>query len=280
MKILKTATLVAIDIDNQKHKGKTIGFVPTMGALHDGHQALINTSKSQGHYTICSIFVNPTQFNDPSDLEKYPRTLEKDILLLVKSGADVLYCPDSNDVYGNDYLDEPIDLGQLEHILEGASRPNHFMGVSKVVKRLFEITRCDHAYFGQKDYQQTLVVKKMMEQFGFDIQLHVCPIIRESNGLAMSSRNERLSAQGRKLAGFVYKALSALKEDIKHMPLSSALQKARDFIQSQPNAELEYLEITDGNTLQPLNYTDESRNSVALIVVKYENVRLLDNILL
>ncbi len=154
------------------------------------------------------------------------------------------------------------------------------MGVAKVVKRLFEITHCDHAYFGQKDFQQTLVVKKMMEQFDFHIQLHVCPIVRETNGLAMSSRNERLSSQGRKLAGFIYKALLTLKEDIKSLPLSTALQKARDFVGSQPDADLEYLEIVDANSLQTLHYTDESRNSVALIVVKYENVRLLDNILL
>lgn len=280
MKIFRSAEFVTQDSDIQRDRGKTIGFVPTMGALHKGHIALAEKSLKDGRYTFFSIFVNPKQFNDPKDLELYPRTLEKDLEMLYACGVDAVYCPAPEDVFNSLYKDEPINLGHLEHILEGAMRPGHFIGVARVVKRLFEIVRPDDAYFGQKDFQQTAVIRKLIEICDFKVRMHVCPIIRETNGLAMSSRNERLSPAGRKRAGFVFQSLLQLKEDVKTFPLTLAIQKARDFIEHHEGTHIEYLEIVDGESLKSLNYVDESRHPVALLVVRYEGVRLLDNILL
>lgn len=280
MKIFRSAEFVTQDSDLQKDKGKTIGFVPTMGALHSGHIALAEKSISDGHYTFFSIFVNPKQFNDPKDLELYPRTIEKDLDMLYKCGMDAVYCPSPEDVFQSDYVDAQIQLGNLEHVLEGAMRPGHFIGVARVVKRLFEIVRPDHAYFGQKDYQQTAVIQKLIELCKFNVNMHICPIIREPNGLAMSSRNERLSPAGRKKAGFVYQALLQLKEDVKTLPLTVAIQTAKNEIMRHEGAVIEYLEVVDGIHLSPLKYIEESRKPVALVVVRYEEVRLLDNILL
>lgn len=280
MKIFRSAEFVTQDSDLQRDKGKSIGFVPTMGALHSGHIALAEKSILDGHYTFSSIFVNPKQFNDPKDLELYPRTLEKDLDMLYKCGMDAVYCPSPEDVFNPQYEDAQINLGDIEHVLEGAMRPGHFIGVARVVKRLFEIVRPDHAYFGQKDYQQTAVIQKLIEICNFNLNMHICPIIREPNGLAMSSRNERLSPAGRKRAGFVYQALLQLKEDVKIHPLTAAIQTARNEIERHEDAHIEYLEVVDGTHLHRLKYIEESRKPVALVVVRYEGVRLLDNILL
>ncbi len=280
MNILKTAKFVSQDSHYQKVNGKSVGFIPSMGALHQGHISLAKHSIDQGLYTIFSIFINPKQFNDKKDLDLYPRTLEKDLELLYDIGVDAVYCPDTNDVFGPDYKDEVIELGAIENIIEGAQRPGHFIGVARVVKRFFEIVKPDHAFFGQKDFQQTAIINKLIKLYDFPIKLHICPIVREPNGLAMSSRNERLSAHTRKQAGFIYQTLCTLKNDLKLLPITAAKEKAIANLNSHPGAETEYLEIVDGDTLTQIEYLEKSKKPVALAVVKLENVRLLDNILL
>jgi pantoate--beta-alanine ligase len=280
MNILKTAQYVTQDSHYQKINGKSIGFIPSMGALHPGHISLAKQSIDQGLYTIFSIFINPKQFNDAKDLELYPRTLEKDLELLYNIGVDAVYCPDTNDVFGPNYMDEPIDLGNIESIIEGAQRHGHFIGVARVVKRLFEIVQPDNAFFGQKDFQQTAIIHKLVQLYNFPIQLHICPTVREQNGLAMSSRNERLTPHARKQAGFIYQTLCTLKNDLKLMPISVAKEKAMATLNSHQGAFTEYLEIVDGESLMQIEYLEKSKKPIALAVVRLENVRLLDNILL
>lgn len=280
MNILKTAKYVTQDSHYQKINGKSIGFIPSMGALHAGHLSLAKQSIDQGLYTIFSIFINPKQFNDAKDLELYPRTLENDLELLYNIGVDAVYCPDTIDVFGPDYIDEQMDLGIIENIIEGAQRPGHFIGVARVVKRLFEIVQPDYAFFGQKDFQQTAIINKLIELYDLPVELIICPIIREPNGLAMSSRNERLSTHTRKQAGFIYQTLCTLKNDLKLLPISIAKEKALATLNSHEGAITEYLEIVDGDSLAEIEYLEKSKKPVALAVVKLENVRLLDNILL
>lgn len=280
MNILRYAHDVSQTIEYHKNRGKKIGFVPTMGALHQGHISLLKQAKTDGCFTVMSIFVNPKQFNDKKDLDLYPRTLDADIAMLTDIDNDLLYCPDEQDIYGQDYRDEIITLGKIEHLLEGKMRPGHFLGVAKVVKRLFEIVGPDVAYFGQKDFQQTVIIKKLVELYHFKTHIEVCPIMRESNGLAMSSRNERLSESSRKQAGFIYQTLQTLKQDVQHMPLSAAKQKAIDSLNAHAGSITEYLEIVNGNTLETLDYLSPALHPVALTVVKIDNVRLLDNIYL
>jgi pantoate--beta-alanine ligase len=280
MNFLREAVYLIQEVEYQKSKGRKIGFVPTMGALHAGHISLIEESKKSDNFTVCSIFINPKQFDNLQDLEHYPHFIEKDLEILYRSGANAVYFPTVNDVYQNDYLDKEIDLGKLEQKLEGPLRPGHFQGVAKVVKRFFEIVRPDHTYFGQKDFQQTLVIKRLIELNGFPVKLHVCPIIREANGLAMSSRNERLGATERKKAGFIYQTLNTLIEDLKHIPLSAAVENASKKIRSVENVILEYLLIADGTSLDEIKYLDETTNAVALVAVNYCGVRLLDNVII
>ncbi len=193
---------------------------------------------------------------------------------------DAVYFPGIDDIYQNDYKDKDINIGNLELIFEGALRPGHFQGVAKVVKRFFEIVKPDFAYFGQKDFQQTLIIKRLIEEFSFPVKMHICPIVREANGLAMSSRNERLATADRKKAGFIFQTLCTLKEDLKHIPLSTAVEAAVKKIKSIDNATLEYLLIADGKTLDEIEYLDKTNNAVALIAVNYGGVRLLDNMII
>jgi pantoate--beta-alanine ligase len=280
MIVIKAATELNHFLNGLKIKSKKIGFVATMGALHSGHISLIERSNRENDTTVCSIFVNPRQFNDPKDLEKYPRPIEKDILLLVKAGCNVLFIPDYQDIYSPNYVEPKINLEGLDTILEGAMRPGHFKGVALVVKRLFECVKPDAAYFGQKDYQQTLVIKQIVKEFKLPVKIVVTEIHREENGLAMSSRNIRLSYEQRNRAGFIYSALLQLKSNLKYLDINEALIKAKESILKEAGAKIEYLTIVEPDTLAPIEKIDQERSAIALVVVNYFGVRLLDNIYL
>src|SRR6478609_10764771 len=208
-----------------QNSSETIGFVPTMGALHAGHLGLLEASKQQSGITVCSIFVNPTQFNDPQDFAKYPVTLEKDLLLLEKAGCDVVFLPSVAEMYpGGLAPDKHFELGYLETILEGKYRPGHFQGVCQVVNRLLEIVRPTTLFLGQKDYQQCMVIKKLIELAGFDTTLNIVPTIRENSGLALSSRNLRLSKKDKETAAVIYRSLQFLRQNIQPGDLSDYLE--------------------------------------------------------
>ncbi len=257
----------------------TIGFVPTMGALHEGHGSLIECSIKEQNITICSIFVNPTQFGDIADLANYPKPIAQDIALLIGLSCDILFLPDYEQVYPPDYLQIEFNLSGLDHKIEGASRPGHFQGVCNVLSRFFEIIEPNVSYFGQKDFQQTVVVKKLIELQRRTMGVKVVPIKREPNGLAMSSRNIRLSTQGRKNAAFIFTALTTAKDDFyAGMNLESVLAKAQQFINAQKGASVEYIVAVDTKTLSKV--TKATNEIVILTVVIYEDIRLLDNIIL
>jgi pantoate--beta-alanine ligase len=254
-----------------------VGFVPTMGALHQGHLSLIHRSKAENELTVCSIFVNPTQFNNPSDLAGYPNRIEEDIALLTESGCDVLYLPDSmEDVYANE---QPfsVDLGALNTVMEGKHRPGHFDGVVRVVKLLFQIVHPTRAYFGLKDFQQYCIIVEMANQLFPNIQIIGCETVREASGLAMSSRNLLLSAEQRIQAEVLYKALWEAKEKIKNSPISQIEQEALEYLRKC--SEPEYFELRNAVTLQPVK--DVLNEKVrAFVVAKVGNVRLIDNMAL
>lgn len=249
-------------LDQQRNSGATIGFVPTLGALHEGHISLIAISKKTTTLTVCSIFVNPTQFNDPKDFQKYPVTIEKDIILLENIGADVLFLPELDEMYPGGTKDlETYDLGPLETILEGKYRPGHFQGVCQVMRRLLQLVKPDELFMGQKDYQQCMVVKRLIHLMGWTIIFHSCPIIREADGLAMSSRNVRLTPDERQRATAIYKALN----DLPH---------ARQILE-EAQFRIDYIAIADAETLQPVE--PGTKGAVALIAAFQGEVRLIDN---
>jgi pantoate--beta-alanine ligase len=265
-------------LGKQRLAGRSIGFVPTMGALHEGHISLIDISKKNAEITVCSIFVNPTQFNDPKDFQKYPITIEKDIQMLEKAGTDVLFLPEVKEIYpgGINGL-EKYDLGRLELLLEGAARPGHFQGVCQVMRRLLEAVRADHLFMGQKDYQQCMVVRRLLEIIGLPTLLHPSPIIREADGLAMSSRNVRLSEEQRKKSVAIYQALVKLKEEwqadgaAKVETLTN--QAAR--ILEENGFRVDYVAIADPVTLEPL--VPGQRTAIALVAAFMGEIRLIDN---
>lgn len=261
-----------------RQENKKIGFVATMGVLHNGHISLIKRSKHENDTTVCSIFINPKQFNDPKDLEKYPRPIENDLRLLTEEGTDIIFLPDYNEIYPPNYIEPEINLLGLDTMLEGLIRPGHFKGVALVVKRLFECVKPDVAYFGQKDYQQTLVIKEIVRQFEIPTVIEVCSILREENGLAMSSRNIRLSAAAREKASFIYQVLLQLKADVKNLSLKEALKKAENTLLENEGVKIDYLTIVNPLTLVPLETLNKGESSLALVVVDYWGVRLLDNI--
>lgn len=263
----------------RKAEGKSIGFVPTMGALHAGHLSLVEKALSENDIVVCSIFVNPTQFNDKSDLEKYPRTPETDAAMLEKVGCDVLFMPSEREMYPEPDT-RKFDFGPLEQVMEGAHRPGHFNGVAMIVSKLFSAVEPDRAYFGQKDYQQLAIVRMMAKQLGLNIEIIGCPIVREANGLAMSSRNARLSPQQREAASLLSRTLFRIRE----MAASHNIEELKAFgeaeIAASPGMELDYLEIVDPETLQPVGAIDPVKGAVACIAVKVGPVRLIDNVIL
>ena len=268
-------------IASLKKEQKTIGFVPTMGALHGGHITLINASREQNDITICSIFINPTQFNDSNDFKKYPVTIESDILQLSNAHTDILFLPSVDEMYPDGISSlQHYKLGDLETVLEGKYRPGHFQGVCNVVNRLFNIIQPHKAYFGQKDYQQCLVIKRLVQLQQLPITIVVHPTVRENNGLAMSSRNLRLSEAEKNKAAALYQALIFIKENIQHSDIEMLKQKVGQIINKAGFEKLDYIEIADAETLQPVQKINDSQQSVALVAAFLHEVRLIDNLLL
>lgn len=281
MIIFKTIAATQQFIAAEKQTGKTIGFVPTMGALHAGHISLVQQAKSKTSLVVVSIFVNPTQFNDPKDLEKYPVTLETDTEKLVAAGVDVLFLPSVAEIYPDAASRQMnYELGYIDTVLEAAARPGHFKGVALVVKKLLDIVAPHKLYMGQKDYQQLQVVRKLIADFDLDIELVSCPIIREPDGLAMSSRNIRLTGEHRLAATELSKCLFQLKEDVSKQTLAVAKATAQQHLNSHPLIDVVYLEIVNGHTLVPINHVNEASNVAALLAAKVGGVHLLDNIIL
>ena len=278
MILLKKADDLGRWLKKQRSGGKSIGFVPTMGALHAGHISLIDISKSRTEITVCSIFVNPTQFNDPKDFQKYPITIENDILLLEKAGTDVLYLPEVEDIYPGGVKDlEKYDLGRLESLLEGAFRPGHFQGVCQVMRRLLEAVRPDHLFMGQKDYQQCMVVSRLLALTGLPTQFHPCPIVREKDGLAMSSRNMRLSPEQRVLAPRIFQALTNIKEGWVAGGEPSELISAARTQLGNNGFRVDYVSIADPLTLEPIGEGMMGGAAVALVAAFLGEIRLIDN---
>lgn len=256
---------------------KVIGFVPTMGALHKGHLGLIELAKQQSTQVVCSIFVNPTQFNDPKDLEKYPRPITDDIRRLEEVNCDILFNPQVTEMY-DDNEKWHFDMGDLEHLLEGKFRPGHYQGVTQVVNKLFNIVKPDIAFFGQKDYQQVMVISKMVEMLGMPVKLVMCPIEREPDGLAMSSRNIHLTPYDSEHSLILSKTLNWVKENFDVNNIDVLQQQAAQMIGNEPGVELEYFEIADGKTLHPA--TPASETIVALVAARVGKTRLIDNVLI
>lgn len=260
-----------------KAAGKKTGFVPTMGALHPGHQSLLESSMLSTDLTVCSIFINPTQFNDPADFRRYPLTIEQDVYLLEQSGVDILFLPEVNEIYPNGTGQLPqYDLGNLEDILEGKYRPGHFQGVCQVMHRLLDVVQPNHLYMGQKDYQQCLVVKRLIQMIESNVVLHTCPTVRESDGLAMSSRNMRLTEQDRKKALAIHDVLKNIKENIRPGSLGKLITDGRMKLE-QNDLVPDYLEIAHASSLQPVTNWDGNAPLIALAAAYIHEVRLIDN---
>jgi pantoate--beta-alanine ligase len=282
MVLLKKTTDLRKWVDAQRKKDTSIGFVPTMGALHDGHISLIEASTKKDTITIASIFVNPTQFNDPNDFKKYPVTLEKDIDLLEKAGCDVLFLPAVEVIYPEGLTPKMhYNLGFLETVLEGKYRSGHFQGVCMVVHRLLEIVNPDHLYLGQKDYQQCMVITRLIELIGLKTktEIIICPTLREADGLAMSSRNMRLNEVERKKAAIIYQCLKMIKENDEHETPAELKRKAQLMLE-KAGFKADYVEIADAGNLTPVNEWDSKQKNVALIAAFINEVRLIDNMVI
>lgn len=265
-------------LQKKQFEGLQIGYVPTMGALHQGHASLIKKAKSENDLCVCSIFVNPTQFNNPKDLEKYPRTLKRDKNILFGLGNDILFYPSVAAVYPKNLSIPTFDFGKTDKVMEGEFRPGHFDGVVEVVHRLLDIVKPNHLYMGQKDFQQFTLIQLMLQQMQSTTKLVVCPIIREEDGLALSSRNVRLTPENRKNAPIVAKTLNQLSDWIEEgMVLKTAVKKAISNLNQIPNFKTEYLEIVDGYSLQAIEKISDSDYIVVCVAVWAGDIRLIDN---
>lgn len=280
MIIFKEVLPLQSHLNKLRKAGKKIGFVPTMGALHNGHLSLIKQSKTIDDITVCSIFINPVQFNDKKDFEKYPVTIENDILLLEKEKTDILFLPAIDEIYPEGLKTKTsYDIGYLETILEGFYRPGHFQGVCRVMNKLLGIINPDDLFMGQKDYQQCMIVKKLLSLCKIDVQFHIVPTQREESGLAMSSRNLRLSEVAKKQAASICKALDLIKSNIAVAQTEELKKQATDVLYNAGFDKIDYVEICDADTLIPVN--DHHKNKmVALVAAFIDGVRLIDNMLL
>ena len=280
MQIFEEIEPIRAYLDDQRRKGKSIGLVPTMGALHQGHLSLIGASKGENDITVGTIYVNPTQFNNSTDLAKYPRSLEADIAQRTQAGCEVLFKPSNEVMYGKTDNSLKFDFGQLDKVLEGKFRPGHFSGVALVVSKLFNIIQPHRAYFGQKDYQQFLVISRLVEELKFPLQLKSIPISRETSGLALSSRNQRLSEEGRAKALLLVKSLRFTRDELLNgQNINDVRKEIQARFDGTPGAKLEYLELADRNTLEALQH-GEKESAVILIAGFVDDVRLIDNMLL
>lgn len=276
MQVIKKIKDLKQEIKSQRNQGKTIGFVPTMGALHEGHLYLVDCAAQENDIVIVSVFVNPIQFNNPEDLKKYPRNLEKDSELLSRHNTDYIFAPDSYEMYP-EQVTKTYDFGNLDKVMEGKFRPGHFNGVAVVVHRLFDIVEPDKAYFGEKDFQQLTVIRQLVKQENIPVEIIGCKIIREENGLAMSSRNQRLSPDLREKASLIYKTLKKAVEKSKNQTVLQVKRFVEERLK-ELNINMEYFEIVDSDTLQSIKDWQESQNPRGCIAAYIGDVRLIDNI--
>lgn len=280
MVVFKKIADIQAFIAGQKTQGSTIAFIPTMGALHKGHTALVSAGRNDGAFTVTSIFVNPTQFNDKKDFEKYPTSVEADIEMLVAAGCDALFLPSVEEMYPGGPEQMPIyDFGYLDTVLEGARRPGHFKGVGQVVARLLDIVKPDKLYMGQKDYQQCMVVKNLLPQIGSAAEMVMNPTVREQDGLAMSSRNRRLTEPQRALAGVIYQCLVSIQAKWQGGDFKIVQKECEDLL-TDKGFKPEYIALADADTLQLMDNYDGSRKMVALIAAWLGDIRLIDNMVI
>lgn len=279
MKVFTTVTDCQAWLERQRGAGRTIGFAPTMGALHDGHLELIRMAKAAGDLAVASIFVNPTQFNDPKDLEKYPRMPEKDMALLESVSCDALFMPTVEEVYppGMD-LTVRLDFAPLDRVMEGRFRPGHFAGMATVVKRLLDIVQPNRLFMGQKDFQQLSIVRNMLQQLGLPITLVMCPTKREADGLAMSSRNLRLTPEMRHIAPIIFETLEHARKELPTVSPAILQTTARARLE-RAGLKPDYFEIVDGITLAPVASWDASEHIVACVAAFAGEIRLIDNVI-
>jgi len=278
MEIIRSKETLESYIRKVKSESKKIGFVPTMGALHLGHISLCKRALNDNNdVVITSIFVNPTQFDNPEDLKKYPRSEEKDLQMLEYTGIDAVYIPKVSDIYSGEINRKKYDFGGIETEMEGRFRIGHFDGVATVVSELFKQISPNNAYFGEKDFQQLTIIRKLIDIEGFNISIYGVPIYREQNGLAMSSRNTRLSPEGREKASIIYKTLLSVKDWFPEIKYSEIKQRVEDIF-SKTDFKLEYFTIADEETLKESDFFYENKNYRAFIAVFVENIRLIDNI--
>ncbi|WET71431.1 pantoate--beta-alanine ligase [Sphingobacterium sp.] len=281
MEIFKTKASLQAYLQEARSTGQKIALIPTMGALHEGHLSLLNYAKPISDIRVCSIFVNPTQFNDPKDLEKYPRPIENDIRLLESVDCDILFLPSVDEMYPDKNEAWHLDLGELDQIWEGEKRPGHFQGVTQVVYKLFTLVQPDIACFGQKDFQQVMVIKRMIAMKDLAIQLAICPIIRDQDGLALSSRNARLSEAGKRTALALSRSLQYVKDHIHDpIPLAEIKDRALKILTDTDELSVEYFALCESSTLKEVNHIDFSKQHVALVTAWVEGVRLIDNMIL
>ena len=264
-------------VEEKHNLGLKIGFVPTMGALHEGHLSLINRAKKDNDIVVSSVFVNPIQFNNPTDLEKYPRTPERDIEKLEQAGCDAVFMPSVDEMYP-EKVEDHYDFGDLERVMEGACRPGHFNGVAIVVRKLFEIVTPDRAYFGEKDFQQLAIIKKMVRNLNMNLEIVPCPIIRENDGLAMSSRNVRLNETERAIAPQIYATLNDAASHKNEMTPAELRQYALDKFATIKEFDVEYVEITDEINLKSIENWNECEHSRIFVALQLGPVRLIDNV--
>jgi len=278
LKVINTIAALQMLLEPVKSANQKIALVPTMGALHPGHVSLIKVAQQRADFVVCSVFVNPTQFTDPKDLEKYPRPVDHDIKMLEEAGCDVVFMPSVKEMYPSPETWQ-IDLGNAEFLLEGAYRKGHYQGVTQIVKKLFDAVTPDLAFFGQKDFQQVLMIQNMVRYFNLPIKIVTCPIIRESDGLAMSSRNIHLSEEDRAHALVLNKALKHVKNHFGVKSITDLETEARDMINHTPGVSLDYFSIVNGYTLEP-EQNKQTDHLVALVAAKVGETRLIDNVLL
>ena len=278
---MKTVTTIAelqTYLNDVRSKGQSIGFVPTMGALHKGHTELMRIAKEQNPVVVVSVFVNPTQFNNSNDLQNYPRTLEQDLAKCEAVGVSIVFAPSVNEMYPSPDTRQ-FEFGNLDKVMEGEFRPGHFNGVAIVVNKLFEIVKPNNAYFGQKDFQQLAIIRKLVSLLNLGIKIVSCPTVREQDGLAMSSRNALLTSEQRECVPTISQTLFAAQNKRNDFTVKELINWVKDQVNSNPHLKVEYFEISDASTLEPIKEWSESKQSVGCIAVQVGDVRLIDNIL-
>lgn len=277
MRVVDTVNALRQVVDEQRQLGRVVGFVPTMGALHAGHLSLVHLASEQCDFVVVSIFVNPTQFNNAEDLKNYPRTMASDLDLLSDTCCDLVFAPSVQEMYPQPDT-RVFDFGSIDTVMEGLHRPGHFNGVGQIVSKLFDVVNPHKAFFGLKDFQQVAVIRNMVAQLGYNIDIVACPIVRESDGLAMSSRNTRLTPGERKNAPVIARSLLESRNFVPVMGIDEVIQKVVEGVNKTEGFEVEYFEVVDGNTLQKVNNWEDSSYIVGCIAVFVGNVRLIDNV--